>query len=399
MLSRVLDLAVVIDFIDTLRDLPPSPAAAAFDQLPADADDATRHALATRLLPRSRTLRVMLPRLQSATTGLSVSAARTLDEAVRDLYNPAQSDVLRRVGLLLCSHPDPVRTPQVGVTSARDRVTAATPRVLPGPQRHDVHSSLITAVPVEHPRKVLEQRPTTRRSVLTATRGAALTGCGVAATPTTSPAPASVTPPSAAPPDDPDLAALEGRSGGRPGVHALDTGSGATVSHRGGERFLMASTATLPLTAAVLDRTTEPALLDRLVRYRPEALLEHAPVTTQNVATGMTVADLYDAAIVGSIRSVILGDALQPAGRGRPAWLVANTTGDATIRAGPAGGWSTTRPGPENRASATTSESSCPGPRAAAPRRLHRPRRPGLDGRQRHHRRGDRIAGRRLVGQ
>ncbi|GAA3061141.1 MerR family transcriptional regulator [Pseudonocardia yunnanensis] len=146
-MTRVLDLSVVIDFVDTLLALPPSAAATAFDQLPADADDATRHELAIRLLPRSRTLRVMLPRLRSATTGLSVAAARTVDEAVRDLYNPAQFDVLRRVGLLLRSRPDLIPTPQVGVTPSRDRVTPATPLGLTVPQRHGVHSSVITAVP------------------------------------------------------------------------------------------------------------------------------------------------------------------------------------------------------------------------------------------------------------
>ncbi len=52
-----------------------------------------------------------------------------------------------------------------------------------------------------------------------------------AAAPTPAPATAS---PASGPPDDPDLAALERRSGGRLGVHALDTGTGATVSHRGG---------------------------------------------------------------------------------------------------------------------------------------------------------------------
>ncbi len=128
-LTRVLDLAVVIDFVDTLSDLPPSPAAAAFDQLPADADVATRHSLAVRLLTRSRTLRVMLPRLRNATAGLSVAAARTVDEAVRDLCNPAQSDVLRRVGLLLCSRPDPVHIPPI-------RLTPATPLKSTVPHRH-----------------------------------------------------------------------------------------------------------------------------------------------------------------------------------------------------------------------------------------------------------------------
>ncbi len=141
-LTRVLDLAVVTDFVDTLRGLPPSPAATAFDQLPADADIATRHALAVRLLPRSGTLRVMLPRLWSGTTG-STTAARTVDEAVRDLYTPAQSDVLRQVGRLLGSRP--VRTPQVVGAPVGDGVTAASPPGLTVPRRHGVHSGVITA--------------------------------------------------------------------------------------------------------------------------------------------------------------------------------------------------------------------------------------------------------------
>lgn len=148
-LTRVLDLVVVTDFVDALRGLPPSPAATAFDQLPADADDATRHELSTRLLAPSRTLRVMLPRLRSATTGLSVAAARVLDEAVRDLYNPAQADVLRRAGLLLRALPGPVRTPQVSGTPGRDRVTAAAPaRVDRVPQRQVVRSGVLSAIPV-----------------------------------------------------------------------------------------------------------------------------------------------------------------------------------------------------------------------------------------------------------
>jgi beta-lactamase class A len=173
------------------------------------------------------------------------------------------------------------------------------------------------------------------------------------------------------------------------------------VSHRAGERFLMASTAKLPLAAAVLHRAaTDPALLDRRVRYPPEALLEHAPVTAANLATGMTVAQLCDAAltvsdntaanllldllggpsavtafvrgigdpitrfdrtepdlnvstgpqderdtttpaaVVGTLRALTLGDGLRPDGRERlTAWLLANTTGDATIRAGVPAGW------------------------------------------------------------
>ena len=46
------------------------------------------------------------------------------------------------------------------------------------------------------------------------------------------------------------------------------------------------------------------------------------------------------AAMVGSVRAVTLGDGLDAAGRDRlTGWLVANTTGDATIRAGAPQGW------------------------------------------------------------
>ena len=244
-------------------------------------------------------------------------------------------------------------------------------------------------------------RPSVTRRTLLATTlaglGTTLAGCGRSAAPA-APPPAPAPPPT---PDDPDLATLERRSGGRLGVHALDTGTGAVVSHRGGERFLMASTAKLLLVAAVLDRAaTDPALLDRLVHYGPDDVLEYAPVTARNVATGMTVADLCDAAVtvsdntaanllldvlggpaaatafvrglgdattrldrtepelnvsagpaderdtttpaamVGSVRAVTLGDGLAAPGRDRlTGWLVANTTGDAAVRAGAPSGW------------------------------------------------------------
>ncbi len=120
--TRVLDLAVVTDFVDTLHALPPSPAASAFDQFLAPADDAARHALAVGLLTRSRTVRVMLPRLRIATAGLSAAATRTVREVERDLCKPAQSDVdvLRRGELLLRSHPGRV-SDSPGLCHARQR--------------------------------------------------------------------------------------------------------------------------------------------------------------------------------------------------------------------------------------------------------------------------------------
>lgn len=63
----------------------------------------------------------------------------------------------------------------------------------------------------------------------------------------------------------------------------------------------MCSTAKVPLVAAVLGRSRdEPGLLERRIRYSREDLLEYAPVTTRNIATGMTVAELCDAAVTVS---------------------------------------------------------------------------------------------------
>ncbi len=77
-------------------------------QLPsADADEPTRQDLAISLLPRGSTVRAVLPGLWSATTNSNTAATRTVDDVIRDLYNPAQLDVLHRVGLLLRSRPDP----------------------------------------------------------------------------------------------------------------------------------------------------------------------------------------------------------------------------------------------------------------------------------------------------
>ncbi|QJY45109.1 class A beta-lactamase [Pseudonocardia broussonetiae] len=221
--------------------------------------------------------------------------------------------------------------------------------------------------------------------------GAAVAGCAA-------PAPDPTPPPS---PVGAGLEQIERRFGGRLGVFALDTGSGAVVSHRGDERFLLASTGKAFIAAAVLQRAAaEPALLDRVIQYDASALIANAPVAERNLATGMTVAALGEAAIthsdntaanllfdllggpaavtgfvrgtgdattrfdrlepdlnvstgpdderdtstpaavVATLRAVTLGDGLDPAGRDRlTGWLLANTTGDATIRAGAPAGW------------------------------------------------------------
>lgn len=230
--------------------------------------------------------------------------------------------------------------------------------------------------------------PLTRRTLIVGGL-AAVAGCS------------SPSPPSGPPPAEDRFAALETRFGGRIGVYALDTGSGAVVAHRGDERFLLASTCKVFIVAGVLHRAaTDPGLLERVVRYDAGVLLANSPVTERFVGTGMTVADLCGAtitvsdnaaanllldvvggpsavtgfvrglgdgvtrvdrpepdlnestgpdderdtstpaAVVQSLRAVLLGDGLHPAGRDRlDGWLAAATTGDATIRAGVPAGW------------------------------------------------------------
>ena len=207
--------------------------------------------------------------------------------------------------------------------------------------------------------------------------------------------------PVAARPADPvdALTLLERASGGRLGVHALDTGSGRTLGHRADERFLMCSTFKLLLAAAVLARVASGVeRLDRRVPYTAADLLGNAPVSRAHVAEGdLSVGTLCRAivevsdnaaanlllaasggpagvtlfargigdgitrldrielalndpdgefdtttprAMVGSMRAILLGRALGPALRTMlEDWMSACTTGRHRLRAGLPSGW------------------------------------------------------------
>lgn len=94
------------------------------------------------------------------------------------------------------------------------------------------------------------------------------------------------------------LAALEQAAGGRLGVSALHTGSGARIGHRADERFPMCSTFKSMLAAAVLARSTsDPQLMNKLVRYEAKELVSYSPITEKHVATGMRVAELCAATL------------------------------------------------------------------------------------------------------
>ncbi|VWC76947.1 PenA family class A beta-lactamase [Burkholderia lata] len=89
------------------------------------------------------------------------------------------------------------------------------------------------------------------------------------------------------------LAALERSVGGRLGVCAIDTANGKQVQYRANERFPFCSTFKAMLGAAVLAQSVErPQLLQQLIVYQRNDLVDYSPVTEQHVGTGMTVADL-----------------------------------------------------------------------------------------------------------
>ncbi len=189
---------------------------------------------------------------------------------------------------------------------------------------------------------------------------------------------------------------LEKQYAVRLGVFAVDTGSRRTVSYRANERFAFASTVK-SLACGVLLRQTKD--LDKLVRYTAADLVTNSPITEKHVDTGMTLRALCDAAIRYSdntaanlileelggpagLQSALrkLGDGITNVNRNEPTlneatpgdkrdtttprqlatslqkftlgralpparqtilnnWLVANTTGDKTIRAGVPKGW------------------------------------------------------------
>ncbi len=87
-------------------------------------------------------------------------------------------------------------------------------------------------------------------------------------------------------PENP-MAAIERYHGGRLGVFALNTGTGATLAHRADERFLLASTFKGPLAAYVLARvdTGQDALPTKL-HFTAKDLLPASPITTARAATG-----------------------------------------------------------------------------------------------------------------
>lgn len=97
---------------------------------------------------------------------------------------------------------------------------------------------------------------------------------------------------------DTAIAAIEAESRGRLGVALLDTHDGTLVGHRTDERFPMCSTFKVLVAASVLARVDGGAeQLARRIPITQADLLSYAPVTKTHLDSGMTVAELCEAAI------------------------------------------------------------------------------------------------------
>ena len=107
-MTRVLGPQGLETWGELLRNLPDDPAGTDFDDLPEDADDATRRDVAERLVGYVRALHAAHPGLVDSRTDAPRGArfaAQTADAVIDEVYNPAQRDVLRRLRALLGEGP------------------------------------------------------------------------------------------------------------------------------------------------------------------------------------------------------------------------------------------------------------------------------------------------------
>lgn len=192
------------------------------------------------------------------------------------------------------------------------------------------------------------------------------------------------------------FAGLERESGGRLGIAMFDSRTGARLSYQADRQFPMCSTVKLLITGGVLARVDRGAeRLGRRIRFAGSDLLAYSPVTKTHIGgAGMSLEELCAAALMWSdntaanllldaiggpagltafarslgdevtrldrkepdlnealpddprdtttpammladMQALVLGSALAPTSQAKlVAWLVANKTGDARLRAG-----------------------------------------------------------------
>ncbi|WP_107656020.1 helix-turn-helix domain-containing protein [Nocardia suismassiliense] len=96
-LSSVLDPPALAAYGEILRT-PATPAGTDFDELPTDADESTRADLARRMIPEVAALTEKHPGVSAALIARGPRTRQAVLDVMFELYNPAQLDVLRRVG-------------------------------------------------------------------------------------------------------------------------------------------------------------------------------------------------------------------------------------------------------------------------------------------------------------
>ncbi|GAA5047809.1 class A beta-lactamase [Nocardia callitridis] len=226
-----------------------------------------------------------------------------------------------------------------------------------------------------------------------------LAGCGASSEDAATPA-ASVSEKNTA--ESSGFADLEQKYDAQLGLFAIDTANGKTVGNRADERFPILSTfKTLAAGALLKAHPLDTGYFDKVIHYTEQDVVANSPVTSVNVAQGVTVAQLAEAAITQSdntagnlmlrelggpqaltdflrsigdqvshldrwetelntaipgderdtstptalasdYRALVLGDVLAAPEREQLiTWLKANTTGDARIRAGLPTDWVT----------------------------------------------------------
>ena len=107
-LSRVMGPQRMQAYADMLQDLPDDPVGPEFDDLPPDADEPTRRDMAERMVPYIRALHAQHPGLISPNSDAPRGpqfVEQTVGKALRDLYNPAQLDVMQRAWALVGRAP------------------------------------------------------------------------------------------------------------------------------------------------------------------------------------------------------------------------------------------------------------------------------------------------------
>jgi beta-lactamase class A len=97
------------------------------------------------------------------------------------------------------------------------------------------------------------------------------------------------------------LGTLEATFDGKLGIYAIDTNNNEIIKYRANERFPFQSTSKLMAVSALLKKSSsDKNLLQEKIDYTNKDLLPYSSVTEKNVATGMTLKSLAEAAMTFS---------------------------------------------------------------------------------------------------